>query len=302
MGSGYYTPVYYPDFRVAEVTPRSGIPLGVETLFSIKIQNIGQSSGSTDAALKIIGPDGVSHTVAGTNTTVSVGRYGLSFAKYTFTQPGSYQIVATANPRSTVAEESEGNNSKADSITVTRLPEVAEATANAPKIEIPPLPSTTNGYKAVGWQDNGSSYNGNITITETIDYLRKTADGVMKSGYGFEMEVRVKKTTNYVKPSYVYKPQKVYAYVPEWNYEKAIELKKTGETATETIWSIPENSESVTDAKKWYVPEWWPDDSDYVMKIEVTGAYTPGDTLNASKLCTVNINSNMYTDDYSPGR
>lgn len=189
----------------------------------------------------------------------------------------------------------EGNNSKADSITVTRLPEVAVATADAPEIDIPPLPTTTNGYKSVSWQDNGSSYNGNLTITT------ETFPSDLKSGYGFELKVRVNKGTTYVKPAYVYKPQKVYVYVPEWQYEKAVELKKVGDTATETIWEFPVNTVSQTEAKKWYVPEWWPDRSEYVVKVEVVGSYTPGDTLNASKVCTINIDSNMYTDDYTPG-
>ncbi|MDO5110980.1 MAG: hypothetical protein Q4E65_01620 [Clostridia bacterium] len=69
--------------------------------------------------------------------------------------------------------------------------------------------------------------------------------------------------------------------------------------ARETTWEFPENSASGTRAKKWYVPVWWPDGSEYTFLVAAKGAITPGGEITAAKAYTISIDDNMYTDDYT---
>lgn len=264
------------------------MPLGVETLFVVAIENVGDEGGTTEAAVKIMGADGTKEITTST-VSVGVGCTALAFAEHTFKNKGSYQISATANPNNTVNEWSTDNNSKATTVAVNELPKAAAPDEKAAKRNVPAKPSAGNGSKIAGWNDLGISYVGNLHMTAS------TYPTTLKSGYGFTVKVQVGKSTSYSKPKYVYKPQKVYMYLPEYGYEKAIELKET----SDGIWELPVNSKSVTSASKWYVPIWWPDRSEYTVKIEAVGAFSPGERLDDSLLKTVTIDSNMYTDDYS---
>lgn len=133
----------------------------------------------------------------------------------------------------------------------------------------------------------------------------------LKSGYGFELKVTVKVTTDYPTEEKVHAPKKVILYIPDGgDYKDAVELVRTdsgGEyvpAATgslTTTWKLPANAKSGTNAEKWYIPEWWPDSEDYKFVVECKGAYTPGGEATSAKVCTIAVDSNMYTDDYTPG-
>ena len=124
----------------------------------------------------------------------------------------------------------------------------------------------------------------------------------LKSGYGFTCAVTIKVTTDYPTTDKVEAPKKVIMYIPEWSYAKAVELVRTdggGAYARTTTWELPVNSKSPIGAKKWYIPDWWPDNSNYIVLVSMRGVYTPGGELTASFKQPIAVNGNMYTDDYT---
>ncbi|MDO5111370.1 MAG: hypothetical protein Q4E65_03595 [Clostridia bacterium] len=134
---------------------------------------------------------------------------------------------------------------------------------------------------------------------------REVPTTALKSGYGFKIRAKVKITTDYPIAEKVEAPKKVVVYVPEYRYDEqgvAVELERTdggSAYARETVWEFPENSSSGTGAKKWYVPVWWPDGSEYTFLVAAKGAITPGGEITAAKAYTIAIDDNMYTDDYT---
>ena len=131
-----------------------------------------------------------------------------------------------------------------------------------------------------------------------------------KSGYGFELQVEVKVSTDYPTEEKLTAPKKVILYLPDaGDYETAVELVRTDHNGThvpprgtlKTTWELPVNAKSGAGAKKWYIPEWWPDASDYSFLVKAKGTYTPGGEISSAAKKVIRVDGNLYTDDYTPG-
>lgn len=232
-----------------------------------------------------------------------------------------------------------GDNAWSGSINITQLPVVPnpknpapepkdldEFISEMPQIEISATGGT--GSSSDVYTDiNGRQYTvgNNRTTTDWIDSKPTGADKTyhasvamdvkvmdrgavctaLKSGYGFSVDVAVDVATDYPIADKVEAPKKVLCYIPDWGgYDFAIALKRTdngGAYARHTTWTLPVNAESGAGLAKWYVPVWWPDKTDYKILIAAKGVYTPGGEITCATDHTIRIDSNMYTDDYTPG-
>lgn len=235
------------------------------------------------------------------------------------------------------AEYSYSNNSWTGTLTINKNPDIANPKdpaprPNNPRTFIESLPKLTvsptggtgasrdtytgvdgktttigNNRTNTTWVDStptGADKLYSAKLDMTVKVLDRTKDcTVLKSGYGFALEVTCKVTTDYPVTEKVEAPKKVLCYIPDFGkYEYAIPLERTdggNAYARTTTWELPENKASQTAAKKWYVPTWWADGTNYNFLVAAKGVYTPGGELTAASVHTIKIDSNMYTDDYS---
>lgn len=280
--------VEYPDYYIASIA-QTPLTTGVQSLIVVLLGNQGAGDGTTSVTMELTPTSGTGQTTTLISPCIYVasGKKAIAFVTHTFSKPGTYSLRATANAGSYDDESLFTNNTRTGTINVVKEPEYAAPAEEATKRRVPDLPEITEA-RQTKWTDNSSEYKANITLSCDSDIESS------KSGYGFTILAKSKTTSSFPSTALAYQPQKIYAFLPEYGYEKAIELDNT-----ENGWEFPVNATSVTGHRKWYIPVWWPDGSEYTMLLQTVGAYTAGGELIATETVTVRVDSNLYTDDYS---
>lgn len=242
--------------------------------------------------------------------------------RYAWTTPtGTVNRLITAhiNPGEVIAETTYTNNKKSLSVVVTNrlfpkvYPEVAPMTA----AQIPVAPKhptndrvewTELRYSHTNhWTDSdGVSHSEDIYVEKSF-YARLTATLVptstaMKSGYGFGLKVKTHLESNYDKPNLLIGPQSVDMVVPEYFYSEAYRVMLKSQQSLgsfDNTYELRPNPITPLNAKRWYIPVWFPNAMAYTGVVDVYDCYTPGGTLRISKPVSIQVNGHMYEDDWT---
>lgn len=120
----------------------------------------------------------------------------------------------------------------------------------------------------------------------------------MHSGYGFSVNATTAVTHNYYNADRVQDPEGIIMLLPEYDYDKGVSLEKQADGT----WQLPVNTESPTNARRWYIPTGFGDGQEYVVLFQAYGAFTPGGELTAANTDLKQIDGSMYDDDITAPR
>ncbi len=234
------------------------------------------------------------------NSTASAPERGNAFAfcEWTPTFAGTYTVQIEVNPGRSVIKNNYTNNSFEYTLEI--LPAYDspdrdddddddphdpgdDRDPHGPADKKPdgfvyPVPSTGENTDTLTWEENGTTYwarlNFNVSFSEPeIDPMR--------SGYGFKVSGTAEITHNYYDDARVREPEGIIMLLPEYNYERGVNLERM----PDGTWQLPVNPESVTGARRWYIPGWYADGQQYTVVSQCYGSHTPAGELTSAKQC-----------------
>lgn len=116
----------------------------------------------------------------------------------------------------------------------------------------------------------------------------------MKSGYGYNFEVRTEVRTN--APASSFTPsQTVVAYFPEFNYKTYWRLLENIQPGSSSVFQFKVNQYSTYGQRCHFTPIWYPD-GNYVIYAETLDAWTPAGMLQMNITDSLSIQDNLFSD------
>jgi hypothetical protein len=134
---------------------------------------------------------------------------------------------------------------------------------------------------------NGRISIGDIDITDAFGV--DLSSGTIKSGYGIFANV-----------SGSYSGVTDVTMTMSYNFGQGIKTEALQETSS-GVFSFPKNSDSPSNKRCVYIPVETKDGT-YTLTLTLTAKNAAGDTLTETKTATVNVQGNMYEDDFSATR
>ena len=289
------------DLSLTSIIP-SGYPAGKQVVTLINVKNDGNRdfTGNELVDIKFSVPSIGFSSVK----RISIAKNADSAIPFFWTAPASaglFQIAAEVNPSRAISETDYLNNTisiEAES-TITNNPPFG---CNISRRDWTERRLTGGEYISILAPD-GTSRLIYVPIFETISFYAEVSinarlvPGTIKSGYGVECEVTTYLNTNYDMPNGVIPLQDVYAYLPTTNYTQAIKLEPA--PGATNRWRFPINPSSVIGARVQYIPVEWPDGSAFQIGFTARDAQCPGGSMCVTAYAQVQIDGNMYEDDYT---
>lgn len=278
------------DFQIVDIVPGT-VRVGTRMFFSVKFSNTGMAHAAVPIDIDING------LILHATSSVPENGDAYCFFDWTPTIAGEYDVTVTANPERSIVESNYTNNTFTDTITVLPAYEISDpdpTDLSAVTLTAPPVPAGSNNTETT-WDENGITYWARLNFTASITEPNMEP---MHSGYGFSVNATTAVTHNYYNADRVQDPEGIIMLLPEYDYDKGVSLEKQADGT----WQLPVNTESPTNARRWYIPTGFGDGQEYVVLFQAYGAFTPGGELTAANTDLKQINGSMYDDDITAPR